>query len=267
MKPISINEYLNKNNPWSQRLLGLTSFQKDRNIQQVENEYNLDKYAKLLDYDLKSIEEYKLKEFELGGLKASGQMHVSFGEDIFAVSLAEARKSFYNLIKEKVSQYSSKNICELGCGYGFNLSYVGANTYGGEYSKNAVALGKKMGMNVSEFNYYNCEDYEFIKPDSTVFTTHSIEQIPDANVIISCLEKQKQKINYVIHFEPTIVNERDSLFGLLRNKYIEINDYNHNLISVLKSNAGIEILELKYDVFGLSPLNSTNLIVWKFKKD
>jgi hypothetical protein len=267
MKPISINEYLNKNNPWSQRLLGLTPFQKDRTLQQVENEYNLDKYAKLMDYDLKTIEEYKLKEFELGGLKATGHMNVSFGDDIFAVPLAEARESYYKLIKEKVTQYTSKNICELGCGYGFNLSYVGANTYGGEYSKNAVTLGKKMGMEISEFNYYNCDDYAFIKENSTIFTAHSIEQIPDANVIINCLEKQKSKINYVIHFEPTIVNERDSLFGLLRNKYIEINDYNHNLISVLKNNPGIEILELKHDVFGLSPLNATNLIVWKFKNE
>jgi len=267
MKQISINDYLNKNNPWSQRLLGLTSFKKDRTITQVENEYNLDKYAKLLDYDLRTIEDYKLKEFELGGIKPSGSMHVSFGDDIFSVSLAEARQSYYKLIKEKITQYTSKNICELGCGYGFNLSYVGEKAYGGEYSKNAVSLGKKLGMEISEFNYYNCEDYNFIKENSTVFTTHSIEQIPDANIIIDCLEKQKHKINYVIHFEPTIVNERDSLFGLLRNKYIEINDYNHNLINVLKKNPNVEILELKHDIFGLSPLNSTNLIVWKFKNN
>lgn len=51
MKPISINEYLNINNPWSNRLLGYTGFQKKRDIQQVENEYNLDKYEKLLDFD------------------------------------------------------------------------------------------------------------------------------------------------------------------------------------------------------------------------
>ena len=260
MKPISINEYLNINNPWSQRLLGITPFKKDRTIQQVENEYNLDKYAKLLAHDLKTIEEYKLKEFELSGLNPSANMHVSFGDDIFGVSVAEARKSYYKLIKDKVTQYTSKNICELGCGYGFNLSFVGENAYGGEYSKNAVKLGKKLGMEISEFNYYNCEDYDFIKENSTIFTTHSIEQIPDASVIIRCLEKQRGKINYVIHFEPTLVSERDSLFGLLRNKYIELNDYNHNLISVLKNNPSIEILELKYDVFGLTPLNSTNCI-------
>ena len=120
-------------------------------------------------------------------------------------------------------------------------------------------------MDVCEFNYYTENDYDFIKPDSTIFTSHSIEQIPDATVIINHLEKQKSKINYVVHFEPTIVAERTTLLGLLRNKYLELNDYNRNLITVLKGRNDIEILELKTDIFGLVPLNTTNLIVWKFK--
>jgi len=120
-------------------------------------------------------------------------------------------------------------------------------------------------MDVIEFNYYEAADYAFIKPDTTVFTTHSIEQIPDATVIIDNLEKHKDKINYVVHFEPTVVRERTSLLGLLRNKYMELNDYNRNLIDVLKSRDNIEILELQTDVFGFIPLNSSNLIAWKFK--
>ena len=76
----------------------------------------------------------------------------------------------------------------------------------------------------------------------------------------------RKDANYVVHFEPTVVNERTSLLGLLRNKYMELNDYNRNLIYVLKERTDIEILELKTDIFGLVPLNTTNLIVWKFKK-
>jgi hypothetical protein len=120
-------------------------------------------------------------------------------------------------------------------------------------------------MDVREFNYYESGDYDFIRPNSTVFTTHSIEQIPDATVIIESLEKQKEKINYVVHFEPTVIEERDSLLGMMRNKYLELNDYNRNLVSVLKNKKNIEILEFRTDVFGLVPLNSANLIVWKFK--
>ncbi len=267
MIPISINDYFNIHNPWTKRLLGFSDFQKQRDIQQVENEYNLDKYAKLLGVDLQTIEEYKNLEFEQAGMSPiTGEMIVSKGDDIFKTTVIDARNQFYDLIQSRLKKYTSKNICELGCGYGYNLSYLGTNAYGGEYSKNAVKLAKKLGLDVYEFNYYDERDYDFIRNDTTIFTTHSIEQIPDATKIIDALVKQKDKINYVVHLEPFIVKGRTSLIGLLRNKYIEMNDYNRNLIELLNSREEIEILELEIDIFGLVPLNSTNFVAWQFKK-
>ncbi|MGZ4035729.1 MAG: hypothetical protein ACXVPU_10165 [Bacteroidia bacterium] len=267
MEPITINEYFDSKNPWTKRLLGLDQFQKKRDIQQVENEYNLDKYAKLLEFDFKTIEEFKAKEFEQAGLHpVNGQVIISTGDAVFKTTVAKAREQYYDLIKKTIQKYKSKNTCELGCGYGYNLSFLGENVYGGDYSSNAVAIGRRLKLDVREFNYYTESDYQFIRPDSTVFTTHSIEQIPDATVIINALEKQKDKINYVVNFEPTVVEGRTSLLGLLRNKYMEMNDYNRNLISILKNRTDIEILELEIDIFGLVPLNTANLIVWRFKK-
>lgn len=266
MKPISINEYLGSSNVWSKRLLGTSEFQKKRDIQQVENEYNQDKYAKLLSLELESIEAFKAKEFEQAGLHPiTGEMIISFGDSLFKASVSETRNIYYGIIKTVLAKYISESICELGCGYGYNLSFIGKNAYGGEYSKNAVKLAQRMGLDVVEFNYYQSEDYNFIRPNTTVFTTHSIEQIPDATVIIENLAKQKSKINYIVHFEPTVVDERTSLLGMMRNKYMELNDYNRNLITVLKNRNDVEILELQTDVFGLMPLNVTNVIVWKFK--
>ena len=266
MKSININEYLNNTNPWASRLLGLTDFKKNRNIDQIENEYNLDKYAGLLKHKLEDIEQYKTKEFELAGLHPTkSKMCVSFHDELFETNIGTARTIFYNLIKQKVTEYASENICELGCGYGYNLSYLPGNTYGGEYAKNAVTLAKQLQVNVREFNYYEKVDYEFIKPNTTVVTIHSVEQIPDATSIIDNLYSQKDKINYVVHFEPTVVKERTSLIGMLRNKYMEMNDYNRNLIELLKTDKRVEVLEISTDVFGLMPLNSSNVIVWKFK--
>lgn len=59
--------------------------------------------------------------------------------------------------------------------------------------------------------------------------------------------------------------QRTNLLGLLRNKYIEMNDYNRNLWTILESRNDIEIIEFDQDVIGINPLNSSNLIVWKFK--
>ena len=267
MEPISINEYLNSNNPWTKRLLGMSDFHKKRDVQQVENEYNLDKYARLVDFDFKTVEEYKLKEFEQVGLHPqTGTIFISQGDEIFKVSIPEMRKIYYDLIRSMLSKYASENICELGCGYGYNLGFSDKKMYGGEYAANAVKIAKKLGLDVSRFNYYEEKDYDLLRHDTTIFTAHSIEQIPDANVIINNLAKHREKINYVIHFEPTVIHERTSLLGMMRNKYMEINDYNRNLLYVLQERNDVEILELKTDIFGLVPLNTTNLIVWKFKK-
>lgn len=267
MEQISINDYLNIDNPWSKRLLGFTDFQKKRDVQQIENEYNLEKYAKLLPFDFNTAEEYKAKEFEQAGLHPlTGTIHISQGDTIYKTSMVNARKIYNELMRSKLHKYASENICELGCGYGYNLSLSEKKVYGGEYSSNAVKIAKKIGLDVSEFNYYNEEDYNFLRPDTTIFTTHSIEQIPDATTIIDNLEKHKNKINYVIHFEPTVIKERTSLLGMMRNKYMELNDYNRNLLYILKEKSNIEIIELEIDIFGLVPLNTTNLIIWKFKK-
>ncbi len=266
LEQLSINDFFGSANAWTRRILGLDTFQKTRDINQVENEYNLDKYKTLLAQNCANMEEYKRKEFELAGLDPNtGKVVISIGDIIYKTTVADLRERYYQLIKSTLAPYASGKMCELGCGYGFNLDLLSGECYGGEYSENAVVLANKLGKDVVKFNYYNSDDYSLIRPDSTVFTVHSIEQIPDAAPIVNALRTQKEKINYVVHIEPSFVKERTSLIGLLRNKYIELNDYNRNLIDLLKSQPDIEILELKTDVFGLVPLNSSNIIAWRFK--
>ncbi len=266
LEQVSINDFFGSNNAWARRIFGIDSFQKTRDLAQVENEYNLDKYKTLLAQNCANMEEYKRKEFELAGLDPEiGKVVISVGDAIYKTSVADLRERYYALIRNTLAPYMSARMCELGCGYGFNLDLISGEGYGGEYSENAVKLANKLGKDVVKFNYYNSEDYKLIRPDSTVFTVHSIEQIPDATTIVNALRNEKEKINYVVHLEPSFVKERTSLIGLLRNKYIELNDYNRNLIELLTTQPDIEILELKTDVFGLVPLNSSNLIAWRFR--
>ena len=265
MKKISINDYLNINNKWTRRILGMESFQMVRNVQKVENEYNLDKYFKILNCGASTMEEYKISEFANGGLNQDSNITISIGGSLLECPLHQARQLYYSYIKHYLTQYSSPRFCELGCGYGYNLSLLEGEVYGGEYSENAVQIGKNLGMDLRQFNYYNESDYDFIRKDSTVFTCHSLEQIPDASHFLRAIAKQKEKINYIVHFEPTYLKERKTLLGIFRNKYMEINDYNRNLMEVLNGDENVEILECHTDVMGLNPLNDTNIIVWKFK--
>jgi SAM-dependent methyltransferase len=265
MKPVNLNDYLNKNNPWSERLLGLTEFQKKRDVDQIEREYNQDKYARLAAIHLDSMEAYRNLELEQAGLPVeTARPVISIGDELFEVTVPEARKMYYDLIRSNVNKYKSDRICELGCGYGYNLTLFDGEVYGGEYSSNAVSIAKRLQLDVRNFNYYNESDYTFIRPSTTIFTSHSIEQIPDASIIIENLRKVRNNIRFVIHIEPTVLAERSTLLGMMRNRYMELNDYNFNLRDILRQSADIEILEFSSDVFGVVPLNSSNVLVWKF---
>lgn len=268
MKLISLNQYLSVSNPWNQRILGIEPFSKKRDLEQIDREYNQDKYGSLLEFEFDDIELYKLKEFELAGIREYDLTSISFGEEIFEADLKLVRSIYYSRISSTIQKYHPQRLCELGCGYGYNLSYlrnICPEVYGGEYSRNAVELGNRLGIDLQVFNYYNLEDYQIIRDRSVILTIHSIEQIPSAASFINGLEKHRHKIDTVINFEPCFLSDRTSLFGSFRNRYIELNDYNLNLVTLLRDREDIEILEYQPDCMGLNPLNSTNLIVWKFK--
>lgn len=259
MKQINLFEYLYEN-PWAKRLMGFDNFSKRRTIEQVENEYNQDKYKKLL--GINSLDD--VIHTEIGEPKK--ETTISYRDRLYKTTMEVSTHKKNVLIDRIIRQYSSKNICELGCGYGRNFSTLSkyGDVYGGEYSSNAVHIAQKFGNDVLQFNYYNSEDYTFIKPESTIVTIHSIEQIPDASCIIDSLENNKENINYVVHFEPLYLPRRDTFFGELRNKYTEINDYNRNLLQTLESRDCIKILYKDICVFGENPLNPTSVIVWRF---
>lgn len=264
MEPISLNEYLSADNIWTKRLLGMENFQQVRNYEQIEREYNQNHYGTIA----KRFENYSsINEIiqYYNSQNTNSNTYTSFKDEIYKVSSILAQQFKVTILKSKIEQYCSNYICELGCGYGINLPLFEGNVYGGEYCDNAVKMARQLGFEVYPFNYYNIEDYTIIKEGTTVFTCHSIEQIPDARCVIEGLSKYRDRIHYVVNFEPTIVSHRKNLLGLIRNRYIEINDYNRNLIDLLLINKGIEILEYETDVFGVNPLNPFNIIVWQFK--
>jgi SAM-dependent methyltransferase len=268
IKQADWSEYLSGSNAWTKRLLGQVEFTKVRDLAQIEREYDQDKYGTLAQLDLPTVEAYKQKEFEQAGLSDQNDTYVSFGEAIFRMPLFMARSIYRSILEQAIAPYEPESICELGCGYGWNLAQLCpryADVYGGEYSKNAVALAQRLGLAVQEFNYYDLDSYRLLRNQSLIFTSHSIEQLPSAECFIQALSHYRERISVVVHLEPTYLPERTSLVGILRNRYLELNDYNRDLLLLLRQQDEIEILRYQPDCMGLNPLNSTCLIVWRFK--
>jgi hypothetical protein len=71
----------------------------------------------------------------------------------------------------------------------------------------------------------------------------------------------------VINVEPCYEHcEGKTLLGLMRRRYIEVNDYNTNLVTVLREQRDrgvIDILEELPAVFGSNPLLAASVIVWR----
>lgn len=263
METVSINDYLNDENPWIRRLCGNSSFFKPKNMNEIEREFNLEKYGVIFSQNPKTI--YECRNIEYRDILKKKHQYISFKNQIFRTTPLIAKNIYESIIKTKIEEYKSDYYCELGCGYGYNLTLLKGNTYGGEYSKNAVKLANKFAMKVSEFNFYKLKDYSFIKNNSTIITVDSVMYLKDANEFINGLSQNKNKINYIVQFEPLYSGERHDLIGNLRNKYIRINDYNKNLFSVLNSRNDIEIIEFDNDTVSLNPLLPVSTIVWKFK--
>lgn len=266
MRQIDLNDYLSKDNLWACRLLGFEKFQQERDTQLIEHEYNCKFYGKRLsDFgnDLNALR----KRVNHGSDK---EIVISIKDQLLALQenlFLKIKRSYMLGILQEYCGDSS--ICELGAGFGQNFIWLNQQIhqeiYGGEFSSNGVKLGRLLGFDIQHFNFYESATYEFIRPQSTVFTAHAVEQVPDAGVIIDNLKQNKDKINCVIHFEPLYRNDRNNLIGLFRNKYALINNYNSNLLKLLHSDSDIEILLTKPDVYGRNPLNPTSIIIWRFR--
>ena len=276
MKEIGIND-LPKYSPWVNRLLGLEPFnQVARNIEKIDSEYDKDKYAKLLSYyesghnceDVRRLERFSGRESSC----------ISIRGKLYLAANSETGTLMDRLLVNTLSKplLGVDKIIELGAGYGYNLHLLG-NKYpgkiwiGGEYSPNAVSLASRLLHNhkfVVPFNFYDdsWSIFDMVEDGkkALVFTCHAIEQLPLVCQALQTLGKYKNKISEVIYLEPVYeLIDKSTTLGLMRQSYTRLNDYNTDLLSALKA-MDVEVLQTEYDLLGISPLNPTSLIRWKF---
>lgn len=280
-KKIDLND-LPKYNPWPERLLGLSPWSiQARTIEKTEQEYNCDKYLACLN----KLEEAKgnitmseMKCFEQA--KDSTEVCISIDDELFLTTLGEARKAYYGEIKQTLqsSILKSSTVIELGSGYGYNLwmlsqEFPNSNTtwVGGEYADNAIFIGKNLtasNITFEKFNFYQTP-YNILEKATgpiTVFSVYAAQQLPSAKEILLGLRPYKDKIERVVFFE-SVYEYCDSknLLGLMRKRYIEICDYNTDMLTILESAEDIEIISERKNVIGLNPLLPVSIIEWKFR--
>ncbi|MBN1574476.1 MAG: class I SAM-dependent methyltransferase [Deltaproteobacteria bacterium] len=284
MKKIKLND-LPKWTQWPDRLLGLSEWKAaKRTIDKVKKEYDDGKYSEILEYYMSkdhplSPEEVRIHEYSYYNLYPDTKICISRGENLFETDLNSARKLLYNFLRDVLSKCTKRvdHIFELGCGHGYNLwrlHKIAPNIKytGGEFSENAVSLANHLyksdpNLNVVRFNFYDqvYEILEALEKPAVIFTFHAVEQLPSAKHFLTVLSKYRDRIDRVYHFEPVYEFYDETLFGMMRRRYTQINDYNRDLLFELKSREDkIRIVDQKENVIGLNPLNPLSLIEWTF---
>lgn len=282
MEPLDLN-ILPKHTPWVERLLGLTPFeQKNRTIDQIEREYNGDKFKKC--NELYEASGGKMSPFELRvaidriGLDEAADA-VCDG-DVVLATLREINDRRNEILTEALRPAAERGdaIVELGTAFGFNLDHFARHLspskfVGADYSENAIALARKLFADDSRFHFdtFNFYDPSYAVLDAvpgkmTVLTAQAIEQMPTAAPLIAALRTVRDRVSEVVQLEPNhAAHEADSLIGALRKRYGDLNDYNRDLIPLLEEDPEIEILEKSVAVIGFNAFNPLTLVRWRFR--
>jgi Methyltransferase domain len=281
LKELDLNE-LPKMSAWPARLLGLTAFgEVKRDHAKIQEEYSDDKWQKC--HDILKASNYKLSphdlrmnyhEFTSGDLRPcllNNKLHLACIADIMPL---------YDTLIDKLVRPSLEQtgqLVELGCGPGFIMDMLSrrfpkSRFMGGDFADSAIELAKKLypdpkHISVQKLDFY-ADSFPVIEKAEgqvTVFTCQALEQIPDCSKTIKTLAKYRDKIKSVVHLEPCYDLYDDTLMGLMRKRYIEINDYNRNLVSTLRGTDDIEVMSCEPCVIGWNPFNALAATEWRFK--
>jgi len=275
-------EDLPRFSPWPARLLGLSAWvPRKRTPAEIDREFERDKWGALLQRYLSSGGEATLESVEGWALGSDEPSLCTFGERFELQPPRECLRRHYQLVADTLQRLLPAScIVELGAGYGgavlrlaADSRFAGRPLYAAEYTNSGrqllEGLGRASGV---PLQIGRCDlskgwlcDFE-PPPGGIVFTCMAAHYIPElADTFVGAFRRFRARA--VAHFEPCYEHfDTMSLTGAMRRRYVEVNDYNRNLISLLRRHAasgGIEILEECPAVVGANPLLPISIVVWR----
>ena len=278
--PLPMNQ-LPQHTLWPRRLLWEGRIEeRNRGPDEVLREFDREKWAEIngllsAKSDLTLLE---LEKRELGHIEEvafeSGEFFLDSG-----LGQQQAHVGRYADILGPVAK-GAAGIVELGAGYGSKIlalasrpEFSDLDLFAGEFTpmgRSAIReLARRDGTHISvgvcDFFEPSIGDFG-VPPDSIIFTSYAMMYVPKlpTNVVdvIASLEPR-----VVVHFEPCFEHYTpDTLHGLLCRKYIEVNDYNRDLVTVLRSAQSarrVEIVREDRVVFGMNALMPVSVVAWR----
>ena len=272
MRPIGLDE-LPLHSPWPARLLGLEPAGREpRTAASVLREYDRDKYAPLLAAATAdpSLGLEDVKRLETG----DGDVVMSEGGRLLAGPAIEAVRRTAALLAERVAGLAAEApaVIDLGCGYGYQLAHLApalprAALLGGEYAPAAVALARRLGSAaVEELDLMGGRGgpLERVERDAVVLLSFVLTSVPRVEVALELLAAHRARIARVVCLDADRSLFGPGLLGLLRRRYVEVNDYRCELLERLAARDDVVVERVEPNLIGPNALLPASLVAFRF---
>ncbi len=266
--------------PWPARLLGADPWApRTKNRAEIIREFDREKWGPLLDR-LRQEATATVETVDGWFTRDAPASLASVGDGFELMEASDARRRHLDLVASTLAAYvPASQLVELGAGYGSLLlalarrsPFSGLPLAAGELAPNGVEILQRLARAERvELHAVTCDlgsaELARVRPAAgaivfTSFATMYVRQLQPSFVDAICAWQPR----IIVHFEPCYDHfAPQSLLGLMRRRYVDVNGYNLNLMSLLRGceAAGrIRILEERANVFGANPLLPASVIAW-----
>ena len=275
-------DQLPRYSPWPARLLGVEPWQAlTKTPQEIEREFEVDKYGPLLKRLDSGGQIPELADVDAWLIGSDQPLPCWLGDRIELLSPTQAMRIYRGMVASILAEFlPAAALVEMGAGYGGVIldlgrrePFKGMPLLAGEYTASGRGLIERLARGMGMKTTVAMCDLASpaitglpIPPGAVIFTcyaAHYVRKLTGAFVEALCAFRP----SVVVHIEPCLEHcAPDSLLGLLRRRYIEANDFNRNLVGLLKGSAQagqIKLLAERPCLFGLHPLLTVSLLAWK----
>lgn len=271
---------LPKYSPWPERLLGLKPWDpKTKTPEEIEREFGKEKWGALLER-FRTGPRAGLDEVDRWAAGSVAATLTTVGDHLVLMTPEESHTAYIAYIANALEPHlPGSALVELGCGYGSVIlglglkpEYAGLALFAADYTLTgpelAAAIAGREGLELTagRCDLTKCPTTALDIPEGAViFTAYAAQYVePITDAFIEGISALRPKA--VVHIEPVYEHCDDStLLGLLRQRYIQANGYNRNLVTILhdhEARGTIEILDESPAAFGPNPLLAASVIAW-----
>jgi hypothetical protein len=280
MKLSNLDE-LPKFSKWPARLLGHEPWDpKEKTAEEIEREFGREKWGMLLE-KFKQNPGSRLEDVDKWATGDVTNTIASVDEHIVEMSPEESHDAYIAFIAAALEpRLPASALVELGCGYGSailglarkaafqDMPYFAADvTDTGPELAGLISAAEGIKLSTGRADLKaNPVTGLAIPEGALIYTAYAAQYVePLTDEFVAGLIALKPAT--VVHIEPVYEHcNPETLLGLLRQRYIQVNGYNRNLSTILhhhERQGSLEIIQESVPGFGPNPLLAASVIAWK----